>query len=318
MTLRKLDRDFARADLAAVTGLLARLGNEDVMARLGLEARLEELQQTVAALEEIPDAPTASAALFFGGEPVAGTRGIESEFAGQAIGKFQDLVSKVLAHESVGLGQRGVVPRKAASTLHITNIVRGSFGFLLEEVQPADQSVTTSLTAAVEEATRLLDAFKESDEEQFRSAAESMDERLLSTTREFFGLMRQSGATFRLVAGNHDRSFGSQDVVRAAERATSTHVEETEVAVSGRLTGVLPESHLFEFRAAGAREVIRGRVHRSLTTEQLATFNRTMTHMDVRARLRIKRVRRSSAVVRENYTLIALDAAEPQLLPDLN
>ena len=36
---------------------------------------------------------------------------------------------------SGGLGQRGIVPNKGASTLHITNIVRGSFGFLLEEVQ---------------------------------------------------------------------------------------------------------------------------------------------------------------------------------------
>ncbi len=286
------------------------------MARMGLEARLEELQRTVAALEEIPEAPpTASAALFFGGGPVVGTRGIESEFAGQAIGKFQDIVSKVLAHETSGLGQRGVVPHKAASTLHITNN-RARLLWISARRGTARRigHVTMTLSAAVDEATRLLDAFGELDEEQFRSAAESMDERLLATTRDFFGLMRQSGATFRLVAGDTDRSFGTQAIIRAADRASSTEVEETEEVIAGRLTGVLPESHMFEFRASDSQDVIRGRIHRSLTTERLATFNRTMTNIDVRARLRIKRVRRSGAVVRENFMLMALDTVEPQLL----
>ena len=67
------------------TGLLAQLGDEDVMARLGLEARRDELQQTIAHLDEARREPVASAALFFGGGPVIGARGIESEFAGSAV-----------------------------------------------------------------------------------------------------------------------------------------------------------------------------------------------------------------------------------------
>jgi hypothetical protein len=311
-TLRKLERDFVYADLAAVRGLLSQLGDEDVMARMGLEARLEELRHTVAELEETPDEETATAALFFGGGPVIGTRGIESEFAGAAIGKFQDIVAKVLAHETSGLGQRGVVPHKDISTLHITQIVRGSFGFLLEEMRPAEQAVSMTLKAAVDQATEILDAFGEPDEEQFRSAAESMDERLLATTREFFGLMRQSGATFRLVTAQKDRSFGPHAVATAAERATTTNVEDSEESVWGRLSGVLPEAHMFEFLAHPAR-IIRGKVHKTLSAEQLATYNRTLIDVDTNARLRVKRVRRSGAIVRENFTLIALERANPQL-----
>ncbi len=93
-SLRKLERDFAHADLAAVQGLLAQLGDEDIMARFGLEARRDELQQTIEALDAAPDEPVASAALFFGGGPVIGARGIESEFAGSAVTKFQDIVAK--------------------------------------------------------------------------------------------------------------------------------------------------------------------------------------------------------------------------------
>ncbi len=305
-TLRKLERDFVHADMAALSGLLAQLGDEDVMARLGLEARLEELQQTIAQLDPTKDELTASAALFFGGRPVIGARGIESEFAGAAVTKFQDIVAKVLAHETGGLGQRGIVPNKGASTLHITNIVRGSFGFLMEEVRPQQQMMETPLKAAVDEATKLLDAFGESDEEQFRSAVETIDQRVLGTAREFFDLMRQSGATLRLVAGETDRSFGAEAVARAAERATSTTVEDTDETLQGQLAGVLPDAHQFEFRAGPDRGTIRGKVDRALTTDQLTQFNRDWVNVDADARVHVKRIFRSGAVVRENYTLLML------------
>ncbi len=306
-SLRKLERDFAHADLAAVQGLLAQLGDEDIMARFGLEARRDELQQTIEALDAAPDEPVASAALFFGGGPVIGARGIESEFAGSAVTKFQDIVAKVLAHETGGLGQRGIVPNKGASTLHITNIVRGSFGFLLEEVQPQQQMLESSLKEAVDEATRLLDALGEPDEERFRSAVETIDQRVLGTAREFFDLMRQSGATLRLVAGETDRSFGADAVARAAERATSTTVEDSEETIRGQLAGVLPDAHQFEFRTGAERGTIRGKVNRALPADQLARFNRDWVNVDATARLHVKRVRRSGAVVRESFTLLALD-----------
>lgn len=309
--LRKLERDFAAADIAAVNGLLAQLSAEDVMTRFGLEARLEELQQSLAALEEEQDEPTAAAALFFGGQPVLDTRGIESEFGGTATTKFQDLVAKVLAHENGGLGQRGVVPNRGASTLHITNIVRGSFGFLLEEVQPQHQLVDTSLKTAVEEATRLLDAFGEPDEEAYRTAVEAIDERVLGTAREFFSLMRQRGATLRVVAGDRDNSFGAAAVARAADRATSTVLQEGEEVIAGQLAGVLPDAHQFEFRAGTARGTLRGKIDRALPTDQLSRFNRDFVNVDGNARFHVKRVLRNDEVVRETYTLLALDLAGP-------
>jgi hypothetical protein len=308
---RKLERDFAHADMAAVSGLLSQLSDEDVMSRFGLEARLKELQQKIARLETVEEEPTASAALFFGGRPVVGNRGIESEFAGAVVTKFQDLVAKVLAHETGGLGQRGIVPNKTASTLHITNVVRGSFGFLLEEVHPQQPMVKTTLKEALEEATQLLDAFGEPDEEQFRSAVETIDERVLGTAREFFDLMRQSGATLRLVAGEAERSFGMEAVLRAAERAISTTVEDHEEEIKGQLAGVLPEAHQFEFRAVD-RGTIRGKVARSFSSDQLTEFNRTFVNVDAVARINVKRVLRNSVVVRESFTLLTLDhSGEP-------
>ena len=95
-SLRKLERDFAHADIAAVSSLVAQLGDEDVMARFGLESRLQRLRAAAAKLDETPEAPTASAALFFGGRPVLGQNGIEAEFGAAAVANFQDLVAKVI------------------------------------------------------------------------------------------------------------------------------------------------------------------------------------------------------------------------------
>jgi hypothetical protein len=307
-SLRKLERDFAHANAAAVNGLLAQLGEEDVMARFGLEARLAELQQEILRLGAAGYEPTASAALFFGGRPVLGQRGIESEFAGTVIAKFQDIVAKVLAHETSGLGQRGVVANKAASTLHITNIVRGSFGFLLEEAGSQQNMVETPLRTAVDEATRLLDAFGEPDEEQFRTAIETIDDRLLGTARDFFNIMRSNGATLRLVSGETDRSFGIEAVERAAERATSTTVQDSDETLHGQLGGVLPDAHQFEFRVGAPQGTIRGRIDRALTADELSRYNRDWVNVDAVARVRVKRVLRNDAVVRETYTLTGLEA----------
>ncbi len=311
-SLRKLERDFAYADLAAVSALVEQLGAEDIMTRLSLEARQQELRETVAQLDRAEPETLASAALFFGGKPVVGSQGIESEFGSEALQRFQDLVSKVLAHEAGALGQRGVVPNKNASVLHITNVIRGSFGFLLEEFQPQQAllAIATPLKEAVGKATRLLNAFGELDEEVFRSAVETIDERVLGTAREFFDLMRQNEATLRLVAGEDDRRFSHEAVARAADRATSTAVEDAEEAIPGQLAGVLPDAHQFEFRSAGERGTIRGRIDRTLSADQLTSYNRELVNVDTVARVQVKRVRRNQAVVRESYTLLGISQAK--------
>ena len=306
-SLRKLERDYIEANISEVSALLDRVGDRDVMSRFGLEDQLSELKGALARLEAMPPETFASAALFFGGRPVLGSQGIESGFAGSAVGQFQDLVSMVHAHDTVGLAERGTVPRRSSSTLHITNIVRGSFGFLLEEVRPQLQIVDSSLKTAVDEATRLLMAFGEDDEEDFRSAVEEIDQRVLAASGEFFDLMRKSGATVRLVSGDTDRSFGSDVVARAVERARTTTVVDGDDVVRGQLAGVLPESHQFEFRAADERGTIRGKVDRDLTSHQLGLFNKEYVNTNSRAKFKVKRVLRDQTVVREKYTLTGIE-----------
>ena len=306
--LKKIERDQHAAEFAAVTTLLDQLTDSDFITRMGLEARRDEIAAALAEMTEAPENPTASAALFFGGKPVAGSRGIESEFGGNAVTKFQDLVAKLMADEAGALGQRGIVPNKGAATLHITNVVRGSFGFLLEEVEPQGEAIDTSLKVAVDNAAQLLSAFGETSEDKFRAAVEKIDQRVLTTAQEFFSLMRTSGATFRLLSGDEDRSFGLEAVSRAADRASSTRVTETEERIEGQLGGVLPDAHQFEFRSE-SRGPLKGGVDRSIPSSDLAELNRTLVNVAAVAVVKVRRVLRDGETVRESFTLLRL---EPQ------
>jgi hypothetical protein len=307
-SLRKLEHDRTCAELASVDALLDQLSDEDVMTRLGLEARRDELIAAIRDFDEREEA-TASAVLFFGGRPVTGSRGIESEFGGNAVTKFQDLVAKLLARQVGELRQRGVVPNKGAATLHITNVVRGSFGFLLEEIEPQRELVDTTLKGAVANAFELLRAFTEPNEEKFQEAVEAVDNRIVMTAGELFDLMRDSGATMRLVVGQSENTFGSLAVAMAAERANTTEVEQTEEFMEGQLSGFLPDAHQFEFRAVapnGDARTIRGKVDRGLTTNELTAFNLQLVNVPAKVRLLVKRVRRSGQTVRESFTLLQI------------
>lgn len=100
--------------------------------------------------------------------------------------------------------------------MHITNVERGSFGFLMQELQPQTQLVPSGLQVAVTGASCLIAAFSSSNEQQFQDAAADVDQRALATAGDFFGYLRQNSATFRLVTGEQDRSFTSADIAIAA------------------------------------------------------------------------------------------------------
>jgi hypothetical protein len=304
-SLKKLESDRTVAELASVESLLAGLTEEDVMTRLSLEDRRDELRRLVAEMAAFEDG-TASVALFFGGRPVAGQRGVESEFAGTAVAKFQDLVAKLLVQEIGDLGQRGPVPNKAASTMHITSIVRGSFGFLMEELQSQGELVDTALSRAVVDASKLMAAFGNEDEGAFETAAGEVDSRVLTTAGEFFGLLKDNHATLRLVAGPHDDAFNRHAIELAVERASTTRVDEDFDELEGQLTGTLPDGHMFEFRnLVGA--IIRGRVDRAITADQLLEWNLTLLNTDAKGRFKIRRVYKDGDLVREGFTLLGLD-----------
>jgi hypothetical protein len=283
--------------------MLGRLTDEDAVIRMSLQDRKAEIEAELAALPPEED-QHAQAAVFFGGRPVVGSLGIESEFGGRAVGMIQDLVAKQFVQDSAtGLAQRGPLPNKAATRLHVTDVLRGSFGFLLEELRPQDQLFDSSLKSALDQVTELLSAFAEADEQKFETAIENVDERILSQAREFFSYLSQEGATLRLVAGETDRPFDNDAVARAAKRATTTTILDKDEDIVGQLAGVLPEAHMFEFRCEGLRGVIRGKIDRALSAFDAAQLATQWANKTATGRFAIRQVLKEGELVRETFTL---------------
>ena len=97
----KLDRDQVAAELAALNSLIESLPPNDYLGRLGLEARRDEIRQEFEQLASREDR-RAKVALYFGGEPVIGSVGVQAGFGTKAVGSFQDLLSRVLGHQREG------------------------------------------------------------------------------------------------------------------------------------------------------------------------------------------------------------------------
>ena len=105
--LRKLRLDGLRAELSLVQELLRQsLDAGDPVGELQYEHRRNIITKEIKELEETVTT-SASVTLFFGGRPVLGSKGIAAEFAGGALEKFQDLVTKTFAKAEIGqLGKR--------------------------------------------------------------------------------------------------------------------------------------------------------------------------------------------------------------------
>ena len=149
------------ADLAALDALLARAPKNDFGGRIGLESRRREVEEDLRRIKGCESGNLASVALFFGGRPVMGSRGIEAAFAGEAISNYQDLLSKISASgESGQIPGKGPVRNSAASQLHVTEVLHGSFGFLLQELDELGEPMFRSqLRDAAAKATQLILAF---------------------------------------------------------------------------------------------------------------------------------------------------------------
>ncbi len=268
--LKKLQLDGLRADLAAVEALLAaRSEAEDPVGWLQLSIRREEIEEEILASQAIEEVH-ASVGLFFGGRPVVGSKGIRADFAGLMVAQFQDLVSKRLATlESGPLASRGPVPLREKAQLMITDVARGSFGFVLEEEPSSDALTNTPLQIVVEEMSELIYRLSLPEDEIFESISETLDERLLLSVRRFFQLLDDAGATLRIVQGDKSLPMGADAIHLARSRSEALQIVQRE---DERLEGVLyllPATRRFELHAVGGGdEVVKG----SVTPECLETL----------------------------------------------
>ncbi|MHB8089898.1 MAG: hypothetical protein ACYDH2_16795 [Anaerolineaceae bacterium] len=249
---RKLEKLDIETEIAAVDKLLAEsIELEDPVGEYQFSKRKELLQQNLRELEETPNG-SANVVLYFGGDPVFGSRGILSEFAGTALGKFQELITKAYATNELGkLGERGPVPLKQAASLMITNIARGSLGFVLDESPNEESLFNSELKNVVESVSSLIENTASPIEERFEEAMAELDPRTLMALREFFVILDSGGATLRLVEEQFDFTLDKPSIRRARLRTESTTIDEDDDILEGLFVGLLPGHKKFEIQVAG-------------------------------------------------------------------
>src|SRR5581483_6956712 len=143
----------------------------------------------------------------------------------------------------------GPIKSVEASQLHITELIHGSLGFLLEELDEFGTPLFPSpLKDATSKATQLILAFASEHEDQFEAAIEAVPARVFNSLRDFLKTIRREEAVFRLVEGEVDAAFDEASVERAYARAEAYSIDEEVFDTEGELLGVIPIGRRFEFK----------------------------------------------------------------------
>jgi hypothetical protein len=248
--------------------------------------------------------------LFFGGPKVAGSLVIEADFAGEALERFQDIVSKRFARRELGnLAARGPVPIRADSKLMVTAVTRGSFGFVLEEVGDQEEALRTQLAEVLGDVVDFVAQVADPAEEVFLEAVGDADSRMLMSIREFFSTLSKAQASLRVVEGEREIALGRDDVQRGKDRTEGLEITEQESAhLEGMLLGLLPVHRRFEFVLEGEAEPISGKVaadaSRALADQVL--FGEHPVGRSWEAEFDVREVTRPGRPPRKFYTLINL------------
>lgn len=310
-----LSIEALEADRRYVERQLAEVGNNPwATARHMWQSRLAEIDAQIATMSAARS-NYATVAVIFDGNPVIGSTDIRLDFTMEALDNYQKLISLALASSLVQnrLPQRGPLPGTDQSRLFIRDLVRGSMGFILEEVTPAQhEMLPTPLKHAVEATTLLLSTLSGASDEDFETALESAQSRIIGAVQKFAKVLYEAGASTRIVGDEHGLSLSTDDVGRLSRRLSEVEITEEVGPVDGILLGVLPDSREFELRPPGEDAVtIKGTISEELALKYTAdaAFKERLLLQPVRAQLKVVRTTRKGHLVRERRILEALEPA---------
>jgi hypothetical protein len=246
---------------------------------------------------------------------VLGSAGVQAGFGTKAIGSFQDLITKIWGTITGGeVAAMGPIPDREASQLHITSLVHGSFGFLLEELDSEGEPLFEStLLRASDQAAEYISGFAGVNEARFSEVIEELNPRVFQSLRDFFGSVYRGKATFRLVEGERDQKFDHAAVERAWHRAEASNVDEERIEVTGRLLGVIPMRRRFEFEPDARTMIIEGKVGERFSQSYLERINsEQFAGRRWKALLHKRVLTKVGRQPSENYILLELQEIEPQ------
>ena len=311
--LLQLEQKFLQANLAQAQVLLAdACQDDDPIGQHQFQQLVQGLEDKLSGMPQAIERAPAGVALFFGGRPVMGSHGIQAGFSGKAIERFQTMVSQRFAAQELGpLASKGRVPLKDNTHLMVTDVVRGSFGFVLQAAAEDDEAhgSGTSLKSVVDKVADAISRMAAQDEALFDGALAEIDERQKVAFSDFFKLLDTEGATMRIVEGERDFELDQAAVQRARRRVESLQISDRSDEISGWIVGWSDVSAKFDLQLHSTREIVQGTVSRS-ELDRVAVEGMELYHKHVRASIKVREVLAKNRQPKRAYTLLSLETME--------
>lgn len=312
--LLQLEQQYLQANLAQARAMLASAEEDDDLIGQHQVAQLVlQLEGKLLAMPNAISQAPAGVALFFGGRPVVGSHGIHADFGSKAIERFQTIVSQRFAAEELGpLASKGRVPMKDATHLLVTDVVRGSFGFVLQGApQDATHALDTTLKDVVDKVADTISRVAAQDDALFDGAVAEIDERQKGALTEFFKLLDTEGATMRIVEGERDFELDQASVQRARHRVENMRITDRTQELEGQIVGWTDYSAKFELRLHVGHELVQGSISPQ-ALEKVSVEGIEPYHKHVRISVKVREVVARNRQPKISYTLMSL---EPHAAP---
>ena len=309
MTTRA-QRQFLKVQLLD-TQRLRELAGEHPLMSVALAERERELNERIAALPL--GAKEARTILFFSGEPVQGSMGIDAGFAGRVLEPFQSMVKADYSDRWHGVvGSRGRRQGEAQSRLLLTGLPRGSFGLELARADNDELFEEGQLADTLAHVTKLVESARRSDED-FAAELDETAPRVIQNLREFLEVVAKGKAGLRLESGDFRCTMNPIEANEAFNRVAGTNTNDELVEIPGVFKGVLLESWRFDF-VTDENQSVGGKIDENLTEEQVIAMNRQFFNERCLASLLKTTVLFKNGRVRTTYALkeiSALTTAKP-------
>lgn len=245
--------------------------------------------------------------LFFSGEPVKGSIGIDASFAGRVLEPFQSMVMTDYADRFHGIvGKRGCLSGEAESRMLLTGLPRGSFGLELTRAENDELFDEEHLADTLAHVTKLVEAAARSDED-FAAELDETAPRVVQKLREFLEVIAKGKAGLRLESGDFRCSMSPIEANEAFNRVAGTITKEEAETQSGIFGGVLISDWRFNLTTNSGHK-IAGKIDENLTQEEVVELNRSFFNELCVAHLVKTTVLFKNGRIRTTYVLRSLEA----------
>ena len=298
MTSRE-KRRFLKRQIAESERLKQLAKGHPLMSPL-IAQREDEFRQELENLP--PGGREARTVLFFTGDPVYGSQGIDAHFASTVLLPFLEMVKSEYTAEKHGhVGERGPRRDEDEARLLLTGLPRGSFGLELTHRESEDLFAEEQLSNVLVKLTELFSSAGKSDEE-FVHALEEVSPRVYARLPEFFKSIHDNGANIRMQTGDLEFALDRDHVSEAFTRVNSVQQVERDVEKQGVFRGATLDTWKFDF-GTDNDETITGRLAGDLSEGTVADMLK-LTNQPSLARLKETKITTQGGAVRTRYELL--------------